>query len=307
MIFPPRDSITGQSEMEADGKKSDAGARAAAAAPVEFLPAEHFNVSKAGYVFKNGCRGLGYYFDRGPFQAALVVEAARQSKEVRRSVARLRRLATAAPSSTASLTLVQVLESFPPEILWRILMSAHRTIALRNTCKTVKRAFETLQPPVRVKYRSRTFKCDGLALKLTALMPWCRIASLEAHEWRPQWDYPTPEQPYANWPGWGKGVCPYSIANRTIGGLVPILGQCTSLERLTICKGTLAADSAGKLVASLSFPAGLVHLNLSRNVIKAKNLEQLALVIAQCTALTHLDLGFNQIGDEVGAVAEVCN
>ena len=87
---------------------------------------------------------------------------------------------------------------------------------------------------------------------------------------------------------------------------MPVLGQCTSTEHLTICKDTLGTEAAGKLVASLGDPAGLVLLNRSRNVIKAKNVEQLALALAQCSALTHLELGFNQIGDDVGAVAEEC-
>lgn len=70
---------------------------------------------------------------------------------------------------------------------------------------------------------------------------------------------------------------------------MPVLGQCTSPEHLTICKGTLGTEAAGKLVASLGDPAGLVLLNRSRNVIKAKNVEQLALALAQCSAHTHLD------------------
>ena len=71
-------------------------------------------------------------------------------------------------------------------------MSAHRTIAPRNTCKTVKRAFETLQPPVRVRFRSRRSnyneRRDLLRQKLMAMLPWCRITSLEAREWRFQLD-----------------------------------------------------------------------------------------------------------------------
>ena len=102
------------------------------------------------------------------------------------------RLAAASPPCPARLTLAQALESFPTDILWRILVSALRTIALRNTCKTVKRAFETLQPPVRVRFRSRrpnyNERRDLLRQKLMAMLPWCRITSLEAREWRFQLD-----------------------------------------------------------------------------------------------------------------------
>ena len=95
-------------------------------------------------------------------------------------------------------------------------------------------------------------------------------------------------------------------AKDDVCGLVPALCQCTSLEHLAICKGTLGAEAAGKLVASLGNPAGLVHLKLSRNVTKTKDREQPALALAQCSALTHKDLGFNQISDDVGALVEAC-
>ena len=141
----------------------------------------------------------------------------------------------------------------------------------------MQRAFETLQPAVRVRFRWRRPNGNERRdwLGLMGMLPWCRIT---AHEWRFQLD--------------GR--------KENIGGLVPILAQCTSLEHLTICKGTLGTEAAVQLVASLGNPAGLVHLNLSRNVIKAINVEQLVLALAQCSALTHLDVGFNQIGDDDG-------
>ena len=78
---------------------------------------------------------------------------------------------------------------------------------------------------------------------------------------------------------------------RISGGPVPVLGQCTSPEHLTICKGTLGTEAAGKLVASLGDPAGLVLLNQEGldHVSGSRNVEQLALALAQCSAHTHLD------------------